>query len=56
MDLGSGLESELGQCVKGMYRLKLVSSERMQVLKGYKLIPMIHVYVGVKSYSLNMYE
>ena len=39
MDLGSVLESELGQeveirCVKGMYRLKLVSSRSTSVFKG----------------------
>ena len=37
MDLGSVLESELGQmeiwCVKGMCRLKLVSSENNSVFK-----------------------
>ena len=39
VELGLVLESELGQkleirCVKGMYRLKLVSSERFSGFKG----------------------
>ena len=36
VDLGSVLESELGQkwCVKGMYRVKLVSSGNNSVCKG----------------------